>query len=105
MRNSLTSGKRERGSDIIKRRVQAEKYRKSQEVDLVIWGSATTETVAGKNVISFKLNFTCRINETLKSKLILFAADLFLFTGTKKWVIDTDNTLYEEIRIVNSFKE
>jgi tetratricopeptide (TPR) repeat protein len=36
---------------------------------------------------------------------MLFAADLRLFTGTKKWIIDTDNTLYEEIRVANYFKE
>jgi tetratricopeptide (TPR) repeat protein len=91
--------------DIIKSRLDAERYRETQQVDLVIWGNAYTETADGKIVVNFRLNFTFRISENLKPKLILFAVDLLLFTGTKKWIIDTDNTLYEEIRVANYFKE
>lgn len=92
-------------SDIIKNTKQAEKYRRNQNVDLIIWGSALSETSNGKSIINFNLKYTARINKKLREKLKLFISDLIVVVGTKNWIINLDNTLFEEIRVVNNFIE
>lgn len=92
-------------SDIINNTKQAVRYRESQNIDLIIWGSALSETRNGKSIINFNLKYTFRINKKLKEKLKLFISDLLLVVGTRDWTVNLDNTLYEEIRVVNNFIE
>jgi len=92
-------------SDIINNREQAIKYRETQGVDLIIWGNALTETREGKEVVSFTLNYTYRLSSWLRNKMILFNADLILIAGTRDWIINTDNTLFEEIKVADNFVE
>jgi hypothetical protein len=40
--------------DIIESKHDAESYRETRQVDLVIWGNAYTETVDGKIVVNFR---------------------------------------------------
>ncbi len=91
--------------DIINNRVQAEKYREDQNVDLVIWGNSFSETNHGEDIINFNLNYTYRLNRRLKAKLTLFNLDLSLVAGTRDWTIKLDNTLFEEIKVVHNFVE
>jgi tetratricopeptide (TPR) repeat protein len=92
-------------SDIINNIKQAVKYRESQNIDLIIWGSSFSETRNGKPIINFNLKYTFRINKKLNKKLKLFISDLSLVVGTKDWIVNLDNTLFDEIRVVNSFIE
>jgi tetratricopeptide (TPR) repeat protein len=92
-------------SDIINNTKQAERYRESQNINLIIWGSSFSETQNGKSIVNFHLKYTFRINKRLNEKLKLFALDLALIVGTKEWTINTDNTLFEEVRVVNNFIE
>jgi len=92
-------------SDIINNTKQAVRYRESQNIDLIIWGSSFSETRNGKPIVNFNLRYTFRINKRLNEKLKLFVSDLLLVVGTKNWTINTDNTLFDEIRVVNNFIE
>lgn len=92
-------------SDIINNTKQAVRYRESQNIDLIIWGSSFSETQNGKSIVKFNLRYTFRINKRLNKKLKLFISDLLLVIGTKDWTINLDNTLFDEIRVVNNFIE
>lgn len=92
-------------SDIINKREEAVQYCENQGVDLIIWGSAFVETKEGKDVVSFSLNYTYRLNQWLKNKMLLFNADLALIAGTRDWILNIDNTLFEEIKVADNFVE
>jgi len=92
-------------SEIINNSKQAENYRNSKNVDYIIWGDTYKESKNGNIIINFKLHFTFRINKTLRKKLDLFRADNALIIGTRDWIINSDNTLIEEEKIVNNFIE
>lgn len=91
--------------DIINNREQAVNYRESQGVDLIIWGNAFAETRDSKDVVNFTLSYTYRLNPWLKNKMVLFNLDLLLIAGTRDWIINTDNTLFEEIKVADNFVE
>jgi len=92
-------------SDIINNTKQAVRYRESQSIDLIIWGSSFSETRNGKSIVNFNLRYTFRINKRLNKKLKLFISDLLLVIGRKNWTINLDNTLFDEIKVVNNFIE
>jgi tetratricopeptide (TPR) repeat protein len=92
-------------SEIINNTRQAEIYRKKKNVDYIIWGNSFKETKNGKTLINFKLHFTFKINKLLQEKMDLFKKDLILILGTRDWIINSDNTLTEEEKIVNNFIE
>ena len=92
-------------SDIINNKTQAEKYRENYGVDLIVWGDCFSETQNGKEIVAFSLNYTCRINKSLRAKLTLFKLDLLLVAGTRDWSIKLDNTLFEKKKVVDNFLE
>jgi len=92
-------------SEIINNTKQAEIYREKKNVDYIIWGDTFKETKNGGSLINFKLHFTFRVNKSLQQKLDLFKADNALILGTRDWIINSDNTLIEEEKIVNNFIE
>lgn len=89
--------------DIVSNRKQAEKYRETQNVDLVVWGNAHSETHNGKDIVNFALSYTFRLNEALRAKMTLFSLDFTLVVGTRDWTIKLDNTLFEEVKVVHNF--
>ena len=92
-------------SEIINNIKQAKIYREKRNVDYIIWGDTFKETKNGRSLINFKLHFTFRVNKSLQQKLDLFKADNALILGTRDWIINSDNTLIEEEKIVNNFIE
>ena len=92
-------------SEIINNTKQAEIYRSKKNVEYIIWGDTFKETKDGKTLINFKLHFTFKVNKILQQKLNLFKADNALILGTRDWIINSDNTLIEEEKIVNNFIE
>ena len=91
--------------ELINNSEQALQYSKSQRVDLVIWGTAISETRQGNEVVNFSLNSTYRLNDLLRNKMLLFKSDLNLIAGTRDWILDIDNTLTEEIKVTDNFVE